>query len=605
MTGLASVLLLGIGAQWLAWRLRLPSILLLLLVGFVVGPLTGWLDPDALLGDALLPIVSISVAIILLEGGLSLRFSDLRGVGAAVRNLVVIGIPVTWVLAAAAAYYVLEFDLRLAVLLGAVLVVTGPTVIIPLLRHVRPSASIASVVRWEGIVNDALGAILAVLVYQVMLVPDAGEAGKEAAIGGLRALVVGSAAGGVAALVLLIVMARHRLPDFLHNPVALAIGLLAFVVSDHAQHESGLLAVTVMGVILANQQRVSIEHIVEFKENLRVLLISSLFILLAARIPAELLWLDLRDLLFVAALVIVVRPISVFLSTVGTGIGWREKLFVAWMAPRGIVAAAICSVFALDLTAAGYVGAERLAQVGFAVIVGTVAIYGLTAGPLARWLGISRGTPQGLLFVGAGKWVRALARVLRDEGVDVLLVDRNHAAARAARMSGLAIRRDDVLRDSFLERAPLEGVGKVLCMTRNDEVNSLACLRLTEIVGRSEIYQLPSAESATKGADERLPQHLRGRILFGPSWSHEQLTRRVAEGATFKCTRLSEEFDYDDFCAIHEGDGRPVVPLMTISEEGDIRIRTTEDAGDPAPTGRLVALVPAPGGADESSPAGS
>lgn len=283
MSGLAALLLLGVASQWLAWRLRLPSILLLLLVGFVVGPFTGQrlMDPDELLGESLLPFVSLSVAVILFEGGLSLRLRELRGAGRVTLQLILLGPPITFALATLAGRWVLGLDAELSALLGALMVVTGPTVVLPLLRHVRPAGSLGRVILWEGIVTDPIGAIVAVLVFQTLLVGGAPWTGAGLALLG------GGLAGLLGAVAIVLILRHDLVPDYLQAATVLGIALAAYVAANLVQHESGLLAVTLMGILLANQNLVSIEHIVEFKENLRVLLLSTLFLLLAARLPLE------------------------------------------------------------------------------------------------------------------------------------------------------------------------------------------------------------------------------------------------------------------------------------------------------------------------------
>jgi len=278
LTGLASIVVLGILAQWLAWRLHLPAILLLLVFGVVAGPVTGILDPDLVFGDLLFPLVSISVAIILFEGGLNLKVSELKNARSVISGLVSTGIIITWILAAAGAHFIAGLELRLAVLLGAVLVVSGPTVIIPLLRQIRPLGNIGSIMKWEGIINDPIGALLAVLVFEVILLGGA-EGGTAVVITGvLKAIVLGGGIGVAGAGVIVLLLRRYYIPDFLQNPVSLMLVVVCYVASEAIQPESGLLSVTVMGIALANQQFVSIRHILEFKENLRVLLIASLFI---------------------------------------------------------------------------------------------------------------------------------------------------------------------------------------------------------------------------------------------------------------------------------------------------------------------------------------
>ena len=517
-----------------------------------------------------------------------------------VRNLVLIGVPATWGLAAVAARFALNVDWRLALLLGAILVVTGPTVIIPLLRHVRPSGAVGSVVRWEGIVSDPIGAILAVLVFQgIALAPDGATSFPLAELG--LAVVAGGASGAVGAALLVLLLRRDLIPDFLHSVVTLAVGIGVFVLSELVQDEAGLLAVTLMGIGLANQRSVSVEHIVQFKENLRVLLISCLFILLAARLPlAELRDFDPRSLVFVALLILVVRPVAVFLSSAGTSLTWRERTFVAWMAPRGIVAAAMASVFALELAESGVPGADRLASVVFTVIVVTVTVYGLTAGPVARALGLSKGSPQGVLILGAHSWAREIALALEEQGIDVLLVDTNHHDAQAARIAGLDAHYGNVLSEDFEAKAPLDGLGHLVCLTRNDEINSLACLHLAPLFGRSSTFQLAPATLAAREENGEIPLHLRGKVLFAGGVDFWALQRRFRNGAVVKSTRLGEDFGLDRFLATYYHPDAPAIPLFTVTEDGRLRVFTALDEPR-AQEGDTVIAVVEPG--DEETPA--
>ncbi|MEZ6318402.1 MAG: cation:proton antiporter [Phycisphaerales bacterium] len=409
------VAVLGVGAQWVAWRLKLPSILLLLVAGILFGPVARSvlpegspfaLDPNGMLGsDLLLALVGVSVGLILYEGGLTLRFREIRTVKRTVVSLVTLGAAVTWVIAAAAAAILFALPVKLAVLLGALLVVTGPTVIGPMIGHIRPSGASGPVLRWEGIVIDPIGVLLAVLVFEA-IVTGAGEGGSPV-VPIARALamtiVVGGGLGAFAALLMLRMMSRYWVPDSLQNPVSLMMVVAVFVVSNHFQQESGLLATTVMGIILANQRRADMRHILEFKESLRVLLIGMLFIVLAARLSFESLRsIDMGALIgFIVVLVVIARPAAVWASTIGAGLSTNERMFMAMLAPRGIVAAAGSSIFALGLESNGVEGAEALVPITFGVIIGTVALYGLAAAPVARVLGIADQNPQGIVFVGA------------------------------------------------------------------------------------------------------------------------------------------------------------------------------------------------------------
>jgi NhaP-type Na+/H+ or K+/H+ antiporter len=390
LVGLAAIVALGVGGQWLAARLRLPSILILLLLGFLVGPIGGLLDPDALLGDLLFPVVSLAVAIVLFEGGLSLRLADVRGHSRIVRRLITVGALVTWLACAVAAVLLLELDVELAILFGALLIVSGPTVVAPLLEFVRPAPRVQTLLRFEGILIDPVGVVIAMSVLHALLAREAGDGLAEVLFELLDTLPIGAAVGAAVGFALLTALARHWVPEPLRTSVTLAAVLGAFALAEAAAPESGLAAATAMGIVLANQRRLPIAEIVAFGENLRTLVLGALFVVLAARLPAE----DLRELVtwqclaFLAALLLVVRPLTVAVSTIGSGVPWPERLFMAWLAPRGVVAAATASAFALQLEGISVDGVDRLAPLTFGVIVGTVAVYGLTSRLVAARLGV-------------------------------------------------------------------------------------------------------------------------------------------------------------------------------------------------------------------------
>ncbi len=588
LLGLAGIIVLGIAAQWLAWRLKLPSILLLLIVGFAAGPLAGFINPDELLGDILFPIVSISVAIILFEGGLSLRIPDLRKTGAVVHLLVTVGACVTWSLSALAAYYILDIDFTLAILLGAILVVSGPTVIGPLLRNIRPVGNVASILRWEGILIDPVGAVLAVLVYEVIVAGSFNNITTVAVVSIVKTILVGGGIGIPATLVLIFFLKRFWIPDFLQSPVSLMIVVSAFTASNMLQHESGLLSVTVMGVILANQETVKIKHIIEFKENLRILLISGLFIVLSARITmGDLEHMSVKSLLFLGVLILFVRPLAVAISTLGSELNWRERIFLSFIAPRGIVAAAVSSIFALRMFEAGYTEASQLAPITFMVIIGTVAVYGLGSPLLAKRLGVAEPNPQGVFIVGAQPWAVTIAKVLKDSGFKVFLADINLSNIFNARMEGIPTYYGSIVSESILNKIDLDGIGRLMALTPNDSVNSLATLRFEEVFDSSELYQLiPLGEE--KGDKEKVSKHLRGRFLFGSGINYQYLARRFAAGAVVKKTKLTEEFDYEEFKARY---GTSAVPLFLVTDTGNLLVYTTDDQPEAKAGHTLISLV--------------
>ncbi len=586
LTALAGIVVLGIGAQWLAWRLRVPSILLLLGAGFAVGPGMGWIDPDQLFGDLLLPVVSLSVGLILFEGGLSLRFRELRKTWGSLVGLLTVGVLVTWGLSAVAAKQILGIPGSLALLLGAILVVTGPTVIGPLLRHIRPTGRVAPVAKWEGIVIDPIGATLAVLVYEGLDAIRRAEYGSATlnVLQGLGATVlVGGLIGTLCAGVLVWCLRRFWIPDYLQNPVTLMFVVAALTASNALHHESGLLAVTLMGVILANQRIVPMDRITEFKESLTVLLISALFILLAARVRLEdLTALGWRGPVFALLMLLVVRPLAVWAATIGSHLTRPERLFLAWFAPRGIVAASVASVFALRLGESGAV----MVPATFLVIIVTVAVYGLTAGPLARRLGLTQGDPQGLLIAGANGFARNLGSVLQKEGFHVVLVDTSYAHVQAARAQGLAAFYADVLSEHVLSAVDFGGLGRFLALTPNHDVNALATLRFREIFGRQHVFQL-SAATGRPAREERTLHHFVGRSLFGADGTYDQLNNALDRGATLKVTRLSSEFDYQAFQTHYGKRAR----LLAVIQGKRLSLATADAAPAPKPGQAVVCLI--------------
>lgn len=565
--GLAIILVLGITAQWLAWRLKLPSILLLLLFGFVGGPVAGLIHPDEMFGELLFPFVSMSVAIILFEGGLSLKLDEVRGVEWVVRLLISLGAFITWVLTSLAAYFILDLEVVLAVMLGAVLVVTGPTVVIPLLRQIRPSHRVSSILKWEGILIDPIGAILAVLVFESILSGGSLQEITYLSIlnGIIVTLLVGVGIGAVTAWLLVQFLKRNWIAPFLEAAVALSVILAAFALSNELRAESGLMAVTLIGIILANQNQANVQHIAAFKEELGVLLLSVLFIVLAARISLEaLLSVVWPEVAFLLVLILIVRPIAVWVSAIGSKLPLKEKLFLSWMAPRGIVAAAVASLFALELEAAGLENAAQLANITFLVIVGTVLVYSLTAGPLAHRLGLVQQQPQGTLIVGAHHWARQIGLALQNAGFEVWLVDTNGRHVESAHLAGLEAFHDSILTDSILDELPLERVGRLLALTANGELNSLASLRFAEWVGEENVFQLVPSRS---GKPDVMDETLQGHILFGPEVTYQLLDTLYYNGAGVVCQNIAETEDiYHEPAAIllfvATADGRLLVPTV-------------------------------------------
>lgn len=589
LIGLTSILVFGVGAQWAAWRFKLPAILLLLISGILAGPVFNLLDPDVLMGDLLTPFISVSVAIILFEGGLSLRFSELKNVGGVIGNLVTIGVVLTWGVTAVSAFYLFQFGWELSILLGAILVVTGPTVIIPLLRQVRPSGQVGSILKWEGIVIDPIGAMLAVLVFEVLLSASGTSATSLAVMSIVKTVVFGTLVGLVGAAFIYFLLKRHMLPDYLQNPVALMVVVTVFTISNMLQHESGLWATTIMGIALANQRTAQIHHIVEFKENLRVLLLSALFILLAARVELDNLLANLNweILAFLSILIFIARPISVYVSTLFSEVSWREKLFLSWMAPRGVVAASISSIFAISLAQNGFEQADQLVPIVFIVIISTVVIYGIPASWVARKLGVAKPVPNGVLILGAHEWSIKIAKLIKDEGFKVLVADANWKHTLKARQKGLDTYHGNVLSEFALDEIDLDGVGRMLSLTPNDEVNSLAALRFGEVFDRSHVFQLPP-NIRGRTENKEVTSHLSGRILFHDKLNFERLSKVFGSGNEIGVKEITNGDASNDF---KEEAGESYIPLFLITSNNEIQPFTVNTPPVPT-TGDKVFYIP-------------
>ncbi|MBL4698928.1 MAG: sodium:proton antiporter [Phycisphaerales bacterium] len=593
---LSMIIVLGVGAQWLAWKIRIPSILLLLIFGILAGPVMRSLfadtpfalDPNELFNnDMLLSSVGIAVGLILYEGGLTLNFKEIKSNWKPVTLLVTTGALVTWIIAGVSAYYLFGLEREIAVLLGAILIVTGPTVVGPMLAHIRPAGDSGLILKWEGIVIDPIGVGAAVLVFEAITSDSLGNGiGSVVQSIGIT-LGAGIGLGVFSALLLQNLLSRFWVPDYLQNPVSLMLVIATFTASNQIMPESGLLATTVMGIVLGNQKKVDVHHILEFKENLRVLLIAVLFIVLAARLQMQQLtslsWSAVFAFLFI--LIFIARPTAVFLATVGAGLTWRERMFIAWMAPRGIVAAAAAAIFSLGLESEGIPGAESLVPITFSVIIGTVAFYGLTTPWAAKLLGVADNNPQGVVFIGASTWVRSIARVLVSRDIKVLLIDTNRQNTRDARMAHLPALQDNILTITDIGQLDLRGIGSVFATTPNDEVNTLALQRFKGFFESSKLYKLP-IRKVKKGTEEHSSD--RWRTLFHPEADFAGLESRIHNGWVVKATTISDEFTYDDYHTLY---GSAAIPLFTITSGGTMSISTIDKPVEPEPGDTIIALV--------------
>ena len=576
-TGVAAAVLCiagaGVASQWLAWRFRLPAIVLLFGFGLVAGPGLQLIHPSAVAGSALKPLVSLAVAIVVFEGGLSLNFRDLKAAGEGILRLTAIALPINWILAALASHWIAGLAWGVAILFGAITVVTGPTVVLPLLRHVRLQRRAASFLRWEAIVNDPIGAILAALTLDALV--GAGASGARAFPLGLElvsGLAVSGALGGGAAALVWWSFTRDRVPEFLKTPMLLTLALTVASLSNLVMPEAGLMAATVFGVAIANLDIPGVSELRRFKESLVVLVVSALFIVLTADIDRAVLGqLGLGVLLLTAAMVVVVRPIAILIATIGSGLSWQERLLSGWIAPRGIVAAAMAGVAGLRLQNAGYPGTELVMPAVFALIAATMLLHGFSLEPLARRLGLHLGEGDGVLIVGASSWATDLASALHQAGVNVTLADTYPGALREARRRKLAVLQVELLSRHGEEAIQERPIDYLIAATQDDIYNGLVCARLAPELGRERVFQV----APTRGAPDPhtgLTRDLRGKVFADEGLDFPTLERMQRAGAVIAIETIQNEQAATD--PLGSGGGA----LAVVRRNGDLHIISPENA---------------------------
>ena len=581
---LSGVLGLGIAAQWLAWYLKQPSILFLLLIGILVGPILGYFDPDVVLGDLLFPFISLGVAIILFEGSLTLEFDEIKQHGKVVQLLVSVGVVITIAVVALSTYFLFDVDPLIALLFGSLVCVTGPTVITPLLRSVRPNKTISNILKWEGIIIDPIGAIAVVLVYEYII--SGGQANGLFLFGEI--VVVETLIGLFGAFVLANVVKRHMLPEFLHNVFTLAFVLLLFSISNHIEHESGLLAVTVMGVALANWKGFPKDDILEFNESLTVLLISVLFIVLAARVELHsLMSVGFAGLVLLGIVMFVARPLSVWASSVGSKLKTSEKLMISWIGPRGIVAAAISSLFAIRLEEYDIQGVELLVPLVFMVIIGTVLIQGLGAKLVGNLLGVREPASNGVLVVGSNPISLLVAESLKDQGFDVLVAHNNYTNVAKARMQGLRTYFGNPVSDHADRHIDLIGIGHLFAMSVDKEMNTLSELHYRHEFGEQKIFRLKFSDDKGKKERDEVMSNFKSHWLFGKDATYTKMASMLSKGAKVKITNITDSYSYTQYRA----DNKQFIPLYTVNKEGHLHVITDAFEGNISAGHKLVALV--------------
>jgi len=589
LLSIASIGVLGIACQWFAWWVRIPSILFLLTAGIIVGPVLNLINPDALFGNLLFPFISLSVAVILFEGSLTLKFEDIRGHGKTVSNLVSTGALITWLIIGYSTYRLLNLPIELAFLFGAIVVVTGPTVIIPMLRIVRPNTKVANVLRWEGIVIDPLGALLAVLVFDFIISGQQNNALGMIFLTFGKIIFSGLIIGFVSGWSIGELLRKQYVPQYLRNIFTLISVFAIFVISEMIESESGLLAVTVMGITMANMKDMDIDNILDFKESLSVLLISALFIILAARIELhELIHVGWPAIILLGIIIFVARPISVFTSSIGSDLTVNEKLMVSWIGPRGIIAAAISSLFALRLEDAGYSEAALIVPLTFVIIIGTVVIQSTTARYIGDFLKVREPLPTGLLIIGAGNVARAIGKELQSHGFKTLLTDSTWENIRLARMEGLETYFGNPVSEHADRNLNLIGLGKLLAMSGRLNLDTLACLRFKSEFGKKNIYELKTTREKHTEDKHIVSTKHRGYELFTEDADYGNLAYRLRNQAEIKSTQLSDEFTFDQYLKKYE---KSIIPMFAIDNKKRLHVFVANGEMKPEANWIIIAMI--------------
>ncbi len=579
------IVLLGMMSQWVAWRFRLPAIVVMSVVGLLVGPILGLIHPQATLGDLFSPLISLAVAIILFEGSLNLNFKEIQLFNKPVTRIVTLGAFIAWIAGSLAAHYVAGLSWAVAFIIGGLFIVTGPTVILPLLRQARLKPRPAAILKWEGIVVDPFGALLAVFAYEFIKFLNS-EVNVTTLLlffaASLFAVLLGAGAGWFTGRS----FEKGAVPEFLKAPLLFAIVIFVFVISDEVMHETGLLAVTAMGIMMANMKLSSLEDILEFKENVSVLLISTIFIMLTASLSPHIL-LDIFQpniMLYVVAMLFIVRPLSIWVSTIGTELTWQERTLIGWIAPRGIVALTVSGYFATILLDNGYEDAEMLTALTFALVFSTVLVHGFSIGWLAKKLNLTMPEDSGVVIAGSTRFTSALAEAIQTSGNEVLIVDDTWANLTYARKQNVPHYRGDLLMEQYDYNLDLTPYSYIMAMTKSDTYNANVCADFMPEVGRHHLFQ---TAFHTREKEENV-SIVGGQSLFVPALPISVLDERIVNGHVVRQTRITEQYNYTNYLRERDDD---TVLLYILRKDGTIDFFTSEMEMRAQSGDTVVALV--------------
>lgn len=582
MLELAGIIILGILAQWVAWRFKIPAILPLILIGLLVGPIaaeflsedgTKWIEPiwngkrGLFPGEGLYYFVSLAISIILFEGGLTLRRNEIKNVGPVITKLITVGAVITFFGAGIAARFLFGLSWELSFLFSGLIIVTGPTVITPILRNIPLKKDVSAVLKWEGILIDPIGALVAVLVFEFISVEGDSGFTETALMEFGKIVLFGTTFGFTFAHALAFAINKKLIPHYLLNVVSLSVVLLVFVESEIFAHESGLLAVVVMGMVLGNSKLENLKELLYFKESLSVLLISILFILLAANINIEDLYLlyNWETVVLFLIVVLIVRPLAVFVSTNKSTLKFNERLFISWVGPRGIVAAGIASLFGSKLIKQGVEGAEYITPLVFMIVLGTVLLNATTARLFSKIVGVFLTKSDGILIVGASKVSRILGNYLNDSGRNVVLIDSNKSNIGQAKKMGLEAINTDIYSNSLLDNIELSDVGYLMALTGSPSINRYAIRKFGQQFGENGSFRLVSKEEMKD--ENNNPKE----GLFSHTDDYETLSKVAKSYPNIHEIELKDAQHYLDLIKYTNSD-KDTIPLFIKNTEGDLQI---------------------------------
>jgi len=531
----------SIAAQWFAWRLHIPAIIFLLAIGFVLGPMTHAVEPELLLSDLFEPAISAAVAIILFEGSLQLHLKELRETRRAVRHVIFLGAPIGWALISLAAHYIAGLEWPVAVTLGGILIVTGPTVIMPMLRQARLSPGVGGILKWEGIVNDPLGVILAILSYEYFVATTEGQAGMGFFLENGTTLIAVIFVSFLLARLIKFLFERGHMPEYLKAPFLLSAVLTLFFACNMLLHESGLIAVTILGLTLTNIHTASIEDIKRFKETITLLLVSGVFILLTANLDVRVLMdLSWQSMVFVAALLFVIRPLTFLLCSFGTHMSRQEILLAGLIAPRGIVCAAMAGVIGPLLVEAGFEDGNKIVPIAFAVVVISVVLHSLMIKPLAQKLKLTSKEMNGVILAGVMPWSIQLAEILQSRNVPVMLVDDDWNALAKARLADIPVYYGELLSEETEFVLEFNKYNTLIAATPNSAYNALVLEKFGYEYGRERVFHVNNTDDSALAEHRKISTEIQGRPFVGKNVTLFSLSEKYAKGWRFRSTRVGK-----------------------------------------------------------------